>query len=133
MRMWQVAILLNLALAIGFGLGYGAWGYRLAAASAEIGTAQAQVERLTREREACFAGGHVGEQLWEGRGIVRAVYPRLIMITHEEISGLLPPRTTGFHLADPGVVGGIHAGDAVKFWLLGAGYDDDTLVKLQAW
>ena len=72
MRMWQVAILLNLSLAIGFGLGYGAWGYRLAAASAEIGAAQAQVERLTREREACFAGGHTGEQLWEGREIGRA-------------------------------------------------------------
>jgi hypothetical protein len=133
MRMWQVAVLLNLALAIGFGLGYGAWGYRLAAASAEIAAAQAQVERVTREREACFAGGHAGEQLWEGRGIVRAVYPRLVMITHEEISGLLPPRTTGFHLADPGVVGRVHAGDAIKFWLLGAGYDDNTLVKLQAW
>ena len=90
-------------------------------------------ERLTREREACFAGGHAGEQLWEGRGIIRAVYPRLIMITHEEISGLLPPRTTGFHLADPGVVARAHAGDAVRFWLLGASYDDNTLVKLQAW
>jgi hypothetical protein len=56
MRMWQVAVLLNLALAIGFGLGYGAWGYRLAGASAEIAAAQAQVERVTREREACFAG-----------------------------------------------------------------------------
>ena len=133
MRMWQVAILLNLSLAIGFGLGYGAWGYRLAAASAEIGAAQAQVERLTREREACFAGGHTGEQLWEGRGIIRAVYPRLIMITHEEISGLLPPRTTGFHWAYPGVVARAHAGDAVRFWLLGASYDDNTLVKLQAW
>jgi hypothetical protein len=55
------------------------------------------------------------------------------MITHEEISGLLPPRTTGFHLADPGVVGRARAGDAVRFWLLGVGYDDNTLVKMQAW
>src|ERR1700728_4105863 len=104
MRMWRVALLLNLALAVGFGLGYGPWGYRLSAVNVETRTAQARIEQVTREREACFAGGHVGEQLWEGRGIVRAVYPRLIMITHEEIFGLLPPRTTGFHLADPGVV-----------------------------
>jgi len=26
MRMWQVAILVNLALAVGLGFGYGAWG-----------------------------------------------------------------------------------------------------------
>jgi len=64
-------------------------------------------------------GGHVGEQLWKGRGIVRAVYPKLIMITREEIFGLLPPRTTGVHSAHPGVVGQAHAGDAARFWLLG--------------
>jgi Copper binding periplasmic protein CusF len=75
----------------------------------------------------------VGEQLWEGRGVVRAIYPRLVMITHEEIGGLLPARTTSFHLADPSVVGQARAGDSVRFWLLGAGYDDNTLVKLQAW
>jgi hypothetical protein len=82
-----------------------------------------------------FARGsaHAEVLMWEGRGIVRAVYPRLIMIAHEEISGLLPPRTTGFHLADPGVVGQAHAGDAVRFWLLVAGYDDNTLVKVQPW
>jgi hypothetical protein len=133
MRMWQVVVLMNLTLAVGFGIGYGAWGRRLAEVSAEIKTAQAQIEQLTREREACFAGGRVGEQLWEGRGIVRAVYPKLVMITHEEIAGLLPARTTGSHLADPGVVGQAHAGDPVRFWLLGAGYDDNTLVKMRAW
>jgi hypothetical protein len=69
---------MNLTLAIGVGMGYGAWGRRLAEVSAEVKTAQAQIERLTREREACFAGGHAGEQLGEGRGIVRAVYPKLV-------------------------------------------------------
>jgi len=29
--------------------------------------------------------------------------------------------------------GQAHAGDPVRFWLLGAGYDDNTLVKMRAW
>jgi Copper binding periplasmic protein CusF len=132
-RMWQVVVLMNLTLAVGFSVGYGAWGRRIAEVSAEMKTAQTQIEQLTREREACFAGGRIGEQLWEGRGIVRAVYPKLVMITHEEIQGLLPARTTGFHLTNPDVVGQVHAGNSVKFWVLGASYDDNTLVKMQAW
>src|SRR3984957_6804880 len=133
MRTWQVVLLMNLTLAVGFGIGYGAWGRRVAEVNAEIKTEQAQVQQLTREREACFAGGHAGEQLWEGRGVVRAVYPRLVLIPLEEIAGLVPARTPGFHLADPGVGGQAHAGDSVRFWLLGARYDDNTLVKMQAW
>src|SRR6516225_11732288 len=97
--MWQVAILVNLALAVGLGFGYGAWGRRLATLDGEVKTSQAQVEQLMRGREACFAGARVGEQLWEGRGIVRAVYPKLLLITHQEIFDLLPARTTGFRLA----------------------------------
>src|SRR6516162_63010 len=100
MRMWQVAILVNLALAVGLGFGYGAWGRRLATLDGEVKTSQAQVAQLTREREACFAGARYGEQLWEGRGIVRAVYPRVLIVTHEEIPGLLPARTTGFRLVN---------------------------------
>src|SRR6516225_2011240 len=114
MRMWQVVILVNLALAVGLGLGYGAWGRRLTTLDGELKTAQAQVEQLRREREACFAGAHFGEQLWEGQGIVRAVYPKLLVITHEEISGLLPPRTTGFRLADSDNHGRAHAGDRIR-------------------
>jgi Copper binding periplasmic protein CusF len=133
MRMWQAAILVNLALAVGLGFGYGAWGRRLATLDGEIKTAQGQVEQLRREREACFAGGRVGEQLWEGRGIVRATYPKLILITHEEISGLLPARTTGFRLADSASHNEPHPGDPIRFWLRGAGADNNVLVKNEAW
>jgi hypothetical protein len=133
MRMWQVAILVNLTLAVGLGFGYGAWGRRLATLDGEVKTAQAQVEQLRREREACFAGGRVGEQLWEGRGIVRAVYPRLLLITHEEIPGLLPARTTGFRLADSADYGRVHAGDPIRFWLQGTGNDDSVLVRMETW
>jgi hypothetical protein len=133
MRMRQVAILVNLALAVGLGFGYGAWGRRLATLDSEIKTAQAQVEQLTREREACFAGARYGEQLWEGRGIVRAVYPRVLIVTHEEIPGLLPARTTGFRFADSANRGRVQAGDPIRFWLEGTGYDNNTLVRIEAW
>ena len=133
MRMWQVAILVNLALAVGIGFGYGAWGRRLAMLDGEVKTTQAQVEQLTREREACFAGARVGEQLWEGRGIVRAVYPKMLIVTHEEIRGLLPARTTGFRLADSANHGQAHAGDPVRFWLQGTGYGNNVLVRMEAW
>jgi hypothetical protein len=131
--MWQVAILVNLALAVGLCFGYGAWGRRLATLDGEAKTAQAQVEQLRREREACFAGARVVEQLWEGRGIVRAVYPKLLIITHEEISGLLPARTTGFRLADSASRGRAHAGDPIRFWLQGTGYGNTKLVRMEAW
>jgi copper binding protein CusF len=132
MRMWQVSILVNLALAVGLGIGYGAWGRRAAALDGEVKTAQAQVGELTREREACFAGARVGEQLWEGRGIVRAIYSRLLIVTHEEIPGLLPARTTGFRLADSVDRSRAHAGDPIRFWLQGAG-DNAMLVKTEPW
>jgi hypothetical protein len=133
MRMWQVAILVNLALTVGLGFGYGAWGRRLATLDGEGKTAQAQVEQLGREREACFAGARVGEQLWEGRGVVRAVYPKLLLITHEEIPGLLPARTTGFRLADSAIYGRVHAGDSIRFWLQGTAYDNNMLVRMEVW
>src|SRR5215469_7040674 len=133
MRMWQVAILVNLALAVGLGFGYGAWGRRLATLDGEVRTAQAQAEQLRREREACHAGAHAGEQLWEGRGIVRAVYPKLVLITHEEIAGLLPARTTGFRLAASVNHGRAHPGDPIRFWLQGTGYDNTMLVRMEAW
>jgi hypothetical protein len=133
MRMWHVALLVNLALAVGVGFGYGAWGRRLATLDAEASSVAAKVEQLTREREACFAGARVGEQLWEGRGIVRAVYPTLVLITHEEIPGLLPARTTGFRLADSARDGRAHAGDPIRFWLQGTGNDNATLVRIEVW
>jgi hypothetical protein len=132
MRMWQVAILVNLALSVGIGAGYGAWGRRMTTLDSELKVAQGRVGQLTREREACLAGARVGEQLWEGRGIVRAIYPKLLIITHEEIPGLLPARTTGFRLADPTVAGRARAGDPMHFRLQGAG-DSNMVVRMEPW
>src|SRR3954469_6740368 len=133
MRTWRVALLVNLALAIGLAVGYGAWGRRMSSLEDQVKAAQARIEQLAREREACYAGGRVGEQLWEGRGVVRAVYPRLLIVTHEDIPGLLPARTTGFRLADTVDRGRTRAGDSVRFWLQGTGQDNPTLVRIEAW
>jgi hypothetical protein len=132
MRMWQVVILVNMALAVGLAVGYGAWGRRLAALGGEVETTEAQVEQLKGERDTCFAGGRVGEQIWEGRGTVRAVYPKLFLGT-EEIPGPLPARTTGFRLADFADRGRAHVGAPIRFWLRGTGYDNTVLVRMEAW
>lgn len=133
MPVWQVVLLLNLTLAVGLGFGYGVWGQRLVVLEGEFKTVQAQVERLERERHACAAGVRVGEQQWEGHGIVRAVYPNLILITHEEIAGLLSARTTGFRVAASTNHGGAQVGDPIRFWLHGTGANDAVLVRMEPW
>jgi hypothetical protein len=133
MPVWQVALVLNLTFAVGVGLGYPAWGRRVEALDRELDAARAQVERLERERQACAAGARAGEQQWEGRGVVRAVYPQLLVITHEEIRGLLPARTTGFRAAAPAIRDSIRVGDAIRFSLRGTVADDAALVAIARW
>jgi hypothetical protein len=133
MPVWQVAIILNLVLAAGVGMGYGAWGQRVAALDREVNAARAQVERLERERQACAAGARAGEQQWEGRGIVRAAYPQLLVITHEEIRGLLSARTTGFRVTSPASLGPARVGDPIRFWLRGTDTDDAALIRVAPW
>ena len=133
MPVWQVALVLNLTFAVGLGLGYAGWGRRAAALDREFEAARAQVERLDRERAACATGARAGEQQWEGRGVVRAVYAQLLVITHEEIRGLLPARTTSFRSASPTLRDPIQVGDAIRFSLRGTLLDDVTLVAIERW
>jgi len=133
MPVWKVAMVLNITFAVGLALGYVAWGRRTEALGREFDGALAQVERLERERQACAAGARAGEQQWEGRGVVRAVYPQLLAITHEEIRGLLPARTTGFRAAAPTLGDSVRVGDAVRFWLRGTVADDAALVAIARW
>ena len=133
MRVWQAALLLNLALVIGLGLGYVGWGRRAEALGRDADAAHAQVERLERERAACAPATRAGEQQWEGRGIVRAVYPQLLIITHEEIRGLLPARTTSFRAATPTLRESIHVGDPIRFSLRGTVADDAAVVAIERW
>jgi Copper binding periplasmic protein CusF len=133
MAVWKVALVLNLTLAVGLGLGYASWGRRTEALDRELDAARAQVERLERARQACAAGARAGEQQWEGRGIVRAIYPQLLVVTHEEIRGLLPARTTGFRAAAATLRDPIRVGEAVRFSLRGTGADDAALVAIGPW
>jgi Copper binding periplasmic protein CusF len=131
--LWKVAILLNLVLALGLGLGYVGWGRRAAALEREGEGARAQLDRLERERRACAAGARAGEQQWEGRGVVRAAYPQLLIVTHEAIPGLLPARTTSFRLTSPALREAIHIGEPIRFALRGTVLDDAAVVSLQRW
>ena len=133
MAVWKVALVLNLTLAVGLGLGYASWGRRTEALDRELNAVRAQVERLERARQACAAGARAGEQQWEGRGIVRAIYPQLLVVTHEEIRGLLPARTTGFRAATATLRDPIRVGEAVRFSLRGTGADDAALVAIRPW
>ena len=130
MAVWQVVLVLNLALAVGLGLGYVGWGRRAAALDRQFDAAQAQIERLEREREACAS---VGEQQWDGRGVVRAMYPQLLVISHEEIRGLLPARTTGFRVAWSKMRDAVRVGDPIRFSLRGTVVDDATVVAIERW
>jgi copper binding protein CusF len=133
MPAWQVALVLNLTFAVGIGLGYAGWGRRAEGLDRELDVARSQVERLDRERTACAAGGRAGEQQWEGRGVVRGVYPQLLVITHEEIRGLLPARTTSFRAATSTLAGSIRVGDAIRFSLRGTAGDDAAVVAIERW
>ena len=133
MPVWQVALVLNLTLAVGVGLGYAGWGRRAAALEREIDVVRTQVQRLERERQACAAGARAGEQQWEGRGVVRATYAQLLVITHEEIRGLLPARTTGFRAAVPTLRDRVRVGDPIRFSLRGTVLDDVAVVAIERW
>jgi Copper binding periplasmic protein CusF len=133
MQVWQVALVLNLTLAVGLGLGYAGWGRRVEALGREFDAARGQVERLERERQACAAGARAGEQQWDGRGVVRAIYPQLLVITHEEIRGLLPARTTSFRASSPKIFDSIRVGDPIRFSLRGTLADDAALVAIARW
>jgi len=133
MPVWQVALVLNLVFAVGLGLGYAGWGRRIAALDRDVDAARAQVERLEREREACAAGARAGEQQWEGRGVVRALYPQLLVVTHEEIRGLLPARMTSFRAALLTLREQLHVGDPIRFTLRGTVLDDAAVVAVERW
>ena len=99
-------VLADLALALGLGVGYLWWGR--------------QAARLSRELAAERARPGTGE--WTVLGVVRAVLPEMnvIVLTHEEIRGVMPGMTMGFRMASPRLLQGIEVGDEVRFTLKGS-------------
>jgi Cu/Ag efflux protein CusF len=109
MRVWRVVLLVDLALALGVGAGYLWWGQQARRLAVELQTARVV---------AATAGG---EREYHGTGVVRAglADAGLLVITHGEIPGYMPPMTMGFRTASPRIVDAVKPGDAVRFTLRG--------------
>jgi Cu/Ag efflux protein CusF len=107
MRPWRVVVLVNLALAIGLGWGYLWWGR--------------EVHRLDRELAQAKIATESGEREYRGEGVVRAVLADLnvVVISHGEIPGYMPPMTMGFRMATPNLQDTVKMGDGVRFTLRG--------------
>jgi Cu/Ag efflux protein CusF len=108
MRAWKAVALINLALLLGLGWGYLFWGVRAARLEREVLVARA------------VAGSGL-ERQWEVEGVVRAILPDIgvLVITHAEIAGYMPPMTMGFRAASPAIVASVRVGDPVRFTLRG--------------
>jgi len=109
MRLWRVILLVNLALAVGLLLGFLAWGRPLDDTRRELAELRGQgvpagVERVLR-----------------ARGVVRAIVPEInvIVLSHEEIGGFMPPMTMGFRAQDGKLLDGVEVGDVLAFTLRG--------------
>jgi Cu/Ag efflux protein CusF len=108
MALWRVVLLVNLALALGVLGGYVWWGR--------------QAERLRQDLAAARAPAAGVEREFRGQGVVRAILPELnvVVVTHDEIAGYMPPMTMGFRVATPALLDGVAVGDSVRFVLRGA-------------
>lgn len=109
MTLWRAILLMNLALALGVGLGYLAWGRQVAGLETELA--------LARERSLQVGA----ERAFDAQGVVRAVLQEInvVVLTHDDIGGFMPPMTMGFRLRDPQLIQGIAVGDTVRFKLRG--------------
>ena len=108
MRTWRAVLLIDLALVLGVGAGYLWWGQQAQRLARELATARAQA-----------ATG--GEREFQGAGVVRASLPdsAIIVVTHGEIAGYMPPMTMGFRADPPQIVRSVKPGDTVRFTLRG--------------
>jgi Cu/Ag efflux protein CusF len=109
MRVWRAVVLVNLALAVGVGWGFVWWGQQARRLAAE----------LSATRAALAAGG--GEREFQVTGVVRAGLPEvgMLVVTHGEIPGYMPPMTMGFRTASPKILESVKPGDEVRFTLRG--------------
>jgi Cu/Ag efflux protein CusF len=109
MRLWRVVVLVDLALAIGVGAGYLWWGQ--------------QAQRLARELNAAraLATAAGGAREFHASGVVRAGLADvgILVITHGEIPGYMPPMTMGFRTESPKILESVKPGDAIRFTLRG--------------
>lgn len=107
MALWKAVLLVNLALAFGVTAGWVRWGREAVALRRELAAAPAAVIGVERE--------------FRGEGVVRAVLGEatVLVITHGDIPGYMPPMTMGFRAAAPALLDGVQVGDGVRFVLRG--------------
>ena len=106
MRLYKVVIIINLSFVVGLLSGYVWWAQ--------------DVDRLRRELAATQQAKKAQQaavQQGSARGIFRGVFPerQLLFLTHEDIPGLMPSMTMGFHTEDPDISRGLTPGDQVWF------------------
>ena len=109
MRLWRVVLLVNLAMVVGLLLGYLAWGRSLDETRRELAELRGQIVPAGVER------------VLRARGVVRAVVPEInvIVLSHEEIAGFMPPMTMGFRAQEGKLLDGVEVGDILAFTLRG--------------
>jgi Cu/Ag efflux protein CusF len=109
LSLWRAVLLMNLALALGVSIGYIAWGRHLSGMEAELALARQRIVPQGVER------------VFEGQGVVRALIQEInvVVLSHDEISGFMPPMTMGFRMEDPRLSQGLAVGDPVRFTLRG--------------
>lgn len=107
MRAWRAVVLINLALSLGLGWGWLWWGQQVRRLAAELQVARAA------------AGGGVRE--YRASGVVRAGLSEvgILVVTHGEIPGYMPPMTMGFRVESPKILESVRPGDEVRFTLRG--------------
>jgi Cu/Ag efflux protein CusF len=109
MRAWRAVVLINLALCLGLGWGWLWWGQQARRLAAVLEVARAA------------AAGGGGEREYRGTGVVRAGLPEvgILVVTHGDIPGYMPPMTMGFRTASPKILESVKPGDEVRFTLRG--------------
>ena len=109
MRLWRVVVLVDLELLIGVGTGYLWWGQQARRLARELDTARAVAATTGGERE------------FHATGVVRAGLADvgILVITHGEIAGYMPPMTMGFRAESRTILESVQPGDAVRFTLRG--------------
>ncbi len=109
MRLWRVILLVNLAVVVGLLLGYLAWGRSLDETRRELAELRGQVVPAGVER------------VLRARGVVRAVVPEInvVVLSHDEIAGFMPPMTMGFRAQEGKLLDGVQVGDVLAFTLRG--------------
>jgi Cu(I)/Ag(I) efflux system membrane fusion protein len=106
MRTVRAALLVNLAFALGLAAGY-PWYVEMRSSPAPAAVLPACPPSQCRDHA------------WTVEGIVRHAdfTANLLLVTHDDIPGVMPATTMGFRASDPGLLRDLRSGDLVQLRL----------------